>query len=84
MVTVTDFVAADDDILVTPSNDGLNLAVTVNGTGLDDGVLDETSIESGFDMLTGNSGSDWFIINLDDKITDFKKNNKDGDLVTTV
>jgi len=44
LVTVTDFVAADDDILVTPSNDGLNLAVTVNGTGLDDGVLDETSM----------------------------------------
>jgi len=49
---------------------------------LSDNVLDESSIESGFDMLTGSSGSDWFIINLSDKITDFKKNNKDGDLVT--
>jgi Ca2+-binding RTX toxin-like protein len=50
--------------------------------GLEDEVLDETS--DGFDMLTGSSGSDWFIISDGDKVTDFKLQNKDGDLVTTV
>jgi Ca2+-binding RTX toxin-like protein len=52
--------------------------------GLDDHVLDETSIETGVDMLTGSSGADWFIVNQYDKITDFKEQKKDGDLVTQV
>jgi ELWxxDGT repeat protein len=38
----------------------------------------------GFDMLTGSSGADWFIATLNDKITDFKKQNKDGDVLTHV
>ena len=46
---------------------------------LDEGILDEN-----YDMLTGSSGADWFIISDGDKITDFKKVNKDGDVVTTV
>ena len=49
-----------------------------------DDVLDESWLEAGFDMLTGSSGSDWFIINLEDKVTDFKKMNKDEDLITYV
>ena len=49
---------------------------------LEDGVLDETLGDDGFDMLTGSSGSDWFIISDDDKVTDLKKKNNDGDLVT--
>ena len=52
--------------------------------GLAENVLDETLGEEGFDMLTGSSGSDWFIVSEDDKITDFKKQNKDGDVVTTI
>jgi ELWxxDGT repeat protein len=38
----------------------------------------------GFDILTGSSGADWFIVSLNDKVTDFKKQNKEGDLLTTV
>jgi Ca2+-binding RTX toxin-like protein len=45
-------------------------------------VIDE--VLSGFDMLTGSSGADWFIATLNDKVTDFKKNNKDGDVLTLV
>ncbi len=53
--------------------------------GLVDDVLDEALItEDSFDMLTGSSGSDWFIISDGDKITDFKKIEKDGDLVTVL
>ena len=51
---------------------------------LTDEVLDETLASGEFDKLTGSSGSDWFIVSGDDKITDFKKQNKDGDLVTVV
>jgi Ca2+-binding RTX toxin-like protein len=47
-----------------------------------DDVLDE--VFGGFDSLTGSSGADWFIVTLNDKITDFKKNNKDGDVLTLV
>jgi Ca2+-binding RTX toxin-like protein len=49
-----------------------------------DEVLDESLLAAGFDLLTGSSGSDCFIINLEDKITDFKKVNKDEDLITYV
>ena len=45
-------------------------------------VIDE--VLGGFDMLTGSSGADWFIATLNDKVTDFKKQNKDGDVLTTV
>jgi Ca2+-binding RTX toxin-like protein len=47
-----------------------------------DDVLDE--VFGGFDSLTGSSGADWFIVSLSDKVTDFKKNNKDGDVLTLV
>jgi Ca2+-binding RTX toxin-like protein len=47
-----------------------------------DEVLDETLIDDDLDMLTGSSGSDWFIIGGGDKVTDFKKQSTDGDLVT--
>jgi hypothetical protein len=53
--------------------------------GLVDAVLDEALITGSFDQLTGSSGSDWFIVSKDDKLTDFKGlNNKEGDVVTTV
>jgi Ca2+-binding RTX toxin-like protein len=45
-------------------------------------VIDEAS--EGLDMLTGSSGADWFIINSGDKVTDFKVQNSEGDVVTTV
>lgn len=51
-------------------------------TSIAEDVLDETT--DGFDILTGSSGADWFIVSSGDKITDFKKQNKDGDLVTTI
>jgi Ca2+-binding RTX toxin-like protein len=48
----------------------------------DDDVLDETLItDDDFDLLTGSSGADLFIINEGDKITDIKKLIKDGDEV---
>jgi Ca2+-binding RTX toxin-like protein len=50
---------------------------------LADGVLDEPLTDS-FDLLTGSSGADWFIISQGDKITDFKVQKKDGDVVTVV
>jgi len=52
--------------------------------GLADGAADDTIGQDSFDKLTGSSGSDWFIISEDDKITDFKTQKKDGDLVTEV
>jgi hypothetical protein len=54
---------------------------TVDNSTADD-VLDE--VFGGFDSLTGSSGADWFIVSLNDKVTDFKKNNKDGDILTLV
>jgi hypothetical protein len=57
---------------------------TVDNSTADD-VLDE--VFGGFDSLTGASGADWFIVfivSLNDKVTDFKKNNKDGDVLTLV
>jgi Ca2+-binding RTX toxin-like protein len=47
-----------------------------------DDVFDE--LAEGLDKLTGSSGADWFIVSLNDKVTDFKKNNKDGDVLTLV
>jgi Ca2+-binding RTX toxin-like protein len=47
-----------------------------------DNELDEAF--GGFDSLTGSSGADWFIVSVSDKVTDFKKNNKDGDVLTLV
>ena len=47
-------------------------------------ILDEGVVDEGYDMLTGSSGSDWFIISDGDKITDFKKVNEDGDVVSYV
>jgi Ca2+-binding RTX toxin-like protein len=47
-----------------------------------DEVFDE--LAEGLDKLTGASGADWFIVSLNDKLTDFKKNNKDGDVLTLV
>lgn len=53
--------------------------------GTDDDVLDETLItDDDFDMLTGSSGADLFIINDGDKITDLKKVIKDGDEILIV
>lgn len=49
-----------------------------------DHVLDETLVDTNFDQLTGGSGADWFIIGQGDKVTDFKIQNKEGDLVTIV
>jgi Ca2+-binding RTX toxin-like protein len=45
-------------------------------------AIDE--VLSGFDMLTGSSGADWFMATLNDKVTDFKKQNKEGDVLTLV
>lgn len=50
----------------------------------EDDVLDEAAIDASFDMLTGGSGADWFIIGDGDRITDLKKLNKDGDVVTVL
>ncbi len=62
-----------------------NVAGKEPDDGLVDDVLDEALItEDGFDTLTGSSGGDWFIIGDGDKITDFKKIDKDGDLVTVL
>lgn len=49
-----------------------------------DDILDEAVIDDNVDQLTGSSGADWFIISSGDKVTDFKVQNKDGDLVTVV
>jgi len=48
-------------------------------------ALDESLItDDDFDLLTGSSGADWFIISSGDKVTDLKQQNKDGDLVTVL
>ena len=57
---------------------------TVHGEAVEQVLSEALITEDGFDMLTGSSGSDWFIISDADKITDFKKIQKDGDLVTVV
>jgi Ca2+-binding RTX toxin-like protein len=54
---------------------------TVDNSTADD-ELDEAF--GGLDSLTGSSGADWFIVSVNDKVTDFKKNNKDGDVLTMV
>ena len=48
-----------------------------SGEGVDE-------VLGGFDMLTGSSGADWYIAALNDKVTDYKKQNNDGDVLTTV
>lgn len=51
--------------------------------GASDDILDETVVgDTEYDKLTGSAGHDWFILSADDKITDLKKVNKDGDVVT--
>jgi Ca2+-binding RTX toxin-like protein len=54
---------------------------TVDNSTADD-ELDEAF--GGLDSLTGSSGADWLIVSVNDKVTDFKKNNKDGDVLTMV
>jgi len=65
------------------------LALWVAGREYDDAttddVLDETLIAGeDFDMLTGSSGADWFIIGIGDKITDLKRAAEDGDCITEI
>ena len=48
-----------------------------------DGTEDDMSLLDEFDRLTGGSGTDWFIVSLDDVITDIKKASKDGDVVSS-
>ena len=57
--------------------------LAIDGTEAD-GLLDESILDDDFDMLTGSSGSDWFIIGECDWITDIRKAERDGDLVTEV
>jgi Ca2+-binding RTX toxin-like protein len=68
-----------DDLLLIARQWALNR--TADSSTADD-VIDE--VLAGFDSLTGGSGADWFIVSLDDKVTDFKKQNKDGDVLTIV
>lgn len=85
------------DILVA---DEISDALTLNDLRLviadweadktpDDGTLgdelDEALItDNNADKLTGGSGTDWFIISTLDKVTDFTKKNKDGDVISYV
>lgn len=39
-------------------------------------AIDQVFSDDGFDMLTGGSGADWFIVGSGDKITDLKSNDK--------
>jgi autotransporter-associated beta strand protein len=68
-----------DDLLLIAQQWAANR--TDDGSTSDD-VLDE--VFGGFDSLTGSSGADWFIVSVNDKVTDFKKNNNDGDVLTLV
>ena len=56
----------------------------VDRTVDDDSAMKSSTNSEGLDKLTGSSGADWFIVSLNDKVTDFKKNNKDGDVLTLV
>jgi len=48
-------------------------------------VLEDIEPDDDFDRLTGGNGSDWFIINPGDQITDFgHRRNKDDDAITVV
>lgn len=52
--------------------------------GPDDGTLDESVVDTGFDILSGNSGADWFIINIGDFIIDYRPNGANGDVITYI
>lgn len=56
----------------------------IDGDKADDVVDEALVVDGDWDMLTGSSGYDWFIISAGDKITDFKVKNPGGDLVTVV
>ncbi len=49
-----------------------------------DDLLDEAVGDEDYDLLTGSSGADWFILSQGDRVTDFKIQNKDGDVVTII
>lgn len=49
-----------------------------------DEILDEAVIDADGDMLTGSSGTDWFIVGNNDKITDLEPQKSDGDTMTVV
>ena len=49
-----------------------------------DDILDEAVGDEDYDLLTGSSGADWFILSQGDRVTDFKIQNKDGDVVTVI
>lgn len=74
-----------DPILTRDKLRGIS-ANWVAGKLVDNGLVDDTdnssSNETGFDRLTGGSGADWFIVGAFDFITDYKKKNNEGDVVT--
>ncbi len=46
---------------------------------------DHDVVDAAFDQLTGSAGADWFIVDINDKITDLAKDlAKDGDKITYV
>ena len=54
-------------------------------TAFEDDVLDEAAvIDDDYDILTGGSGADWFIISTGDKVTDFNDKKTLEDLLTTL
>ncbi len=52
--------------------------------GIDDGTLDESAVDDDFDILSGGSGADWFIINLGDWVIDYRRRGANADLITYV
>lgn len=52
--------------------------------GIDDGTIDESAFDGNFDILSGGSGADWFIVNLGDWIIDYRPNGVNGDLITQI
>ena len=75
---VASHLTRDDLLLIAQQWAANRTADNPTGTEAIDDAL------SGFDMLTGSSGADWFLATLNDKVTDFKKQNKDGDVLTIV
>jgi Ca2+-binding RTX toxin-like protein len=54
-------------------------------TSVEAAAVDEIFSDDDFDVLTGASGADWYILNLGDRITDLAKTlAKDGDVITYV